>query len=88
MMTCPQCSQETHKLTIPLGGKLGCPNCNVHVSKPYNVNLGQTADKWIKNDGTVGKITVGKQWEIDNRRISRDDGVTVINHATGKEPQY
>ncbi len=53
-----------------------------------NTNLGQSADKWIGNDGKQHNMTVGKEWEINNRILSKDDGKTMINRVTGKPAQY
>ncbi len=50
--------------------------------------LNSTVDSYTSTSGKVGKITAGKDWEIKHRRISRDDGRTVINSKTGKEAQY
>lgn len=88
MFTCPLCKQEAKTLTIPLGGKLGCRSCNVKAPKVFNVNLGQTVDTYVKKDGSKGRITVGKDWEMSNRRISSEDKRIVINKATGRETQY
>ena len=88
MLDCPQCKKEVQRLSIPLGGKLGCVECNGERKVAINPNLGQTVDRYVRKDGTVGKITVGKDWEISQRRISKDDNHTVINQATGKLPQY
>lgn len=73
-------------------------SCDKHFSELYNlflksrrkvnVNLGQVIDKWVKPDGTIGKITVGKDWEIRNRTISNDDGRSVVNKVNGKPPEY
>ena len=57
--------------------------------KRSNVNLNQILDRWTHIDKKTGneikhKLSAGKDWEINNRVISRDDGVTVINRATGK----
>ena len=56
--------------------------------RPRNVNLGQTVDTYVKSDGSIGKITAGKAWEIENRTISPDDGRSVVNKKTGKPPEY
>jgi hypothetical protein len=57
-----------------------------------NVNLGQTLERWTHVDKKTGnsiahKLSAGKAWEIENRRVSQDDGVTVVNRATGKPAQ-
>lgn len=61
--------------------------------RSHNVNLGQVVDRSTHIDKKTGreithKITTGKAWEIDNRRLSQDDGFTVVNRATGKPAQY
>lgn len=53
-----------------------------------NVNLGQVVQYYKKRDGSRGRITHGKAWEIDNRTVSKQDGKTIINRRTGKEAQY
>ncbi len=60
--------------------------------KKSTVGLGQTVDSWYKIDKKTGnqtkhKLSAGKSWEIANRVISKDDGVTVVNRATGKPAQ-
>lgn len=88
-MECPICHNPTNKLVIPADGKkLGCRECVGFSKAPTNVNLGQTLDTYTKKDGTKGKITVGKNWELENRRVSMDDGRTIINQVTGKPPEY
>jgi uncharacterized Zn ribbon protein len=86
MLTCPRCNAETSKLVIPLGGKLGCPNCSEKRSTKYNANLNQTFATY--GDGNTKKLTNGKAWEIANRTVSKDDGKTIINRVTGKPTQY
>lgn len=56
--------------------------------KSKNVNLGQSSDRWTGSDGRVRNISVGKEWEINNRVLSKDDGKTMINRVTGKPAQY
>ena len=78
-------------------------SCDEHWSELYkfyltgkgrvNVNLGQTVDKWSNVDQKTGnhkhhRITVGKDWEIKNRTISKEDKNVVVNRVTGKEAQY
>lgn len=79
---------------------LACDDHSNALSQTYirrkrarNVNLGQTVDRSTHIDKKTGReithrITEGKKWEIDNRRLSQDDGVTVVNRATGKPAQY
>ena len=86
-MECPKCLKEVSKLTIPLEGKLGCVECNGTPKMNFICDLGQTVDKYPRKDGTTGRITRGKDWELSNRRIS-PDGVSVYNKATGKPTQY
>lgn len=86
--TCPKCSSETNRLVIfetPYR-YLGCSNCGVLGRKALNPNLGQTVDLYKRKDGTTGRITTGKAWEIDHRRTT-PEGV-VINSVTKKEAQY
>lgn len=61
--------------------------------KKVNVNIGSTIDRWTHVDKKTGreikhKLTQGKQWEIENRRISKDDPKVVINAVTKRESQY
>lgn len=88
---CPQCGKETKSLVIPEGGKLSGRCCAQVSAKRYNVNLGQTIEKWTNVDKKgvehKHKLTVGKDWEISNRRLA-EDGKTVINSVTNKEAQY
>ena len=86
LFDCPSCGSETPKLVIFTEPKrLGCPNCGTPKAKFVNVNLGQTVDRYIRKDGSKGRITQGKAWEIDNRVIREG---TVVNRKTGKEAQY
>lgn len=90
---CPSCKAGTNKLIIFNEPKrLGCPNCGSPKSKPINPNLGQTLDRWehVDKKGIVHKhrLSVGKDYEISNRAISRDDGKTVINSKTGRPSDY
>lgn len=62
-------------------------------ARKFSANLHQIVDKSTHRDKKTGKLishklSVGKQWEIDNRRLSPDDGATVVNRATGKPAQY
>jgi hypothetical protein len=82
-----------------MGGIMACRSCvNEHLKrdkgyKPnyFNVNLGQTVEKWThvnkQGEEKKHKLTVGKDWEINNRAIA-EDGKTVINRVTRKEAQY
>ena len=77
-------------------------SCDEHWSQLYKLyltgkkqnstSLGQTIERWTHTDKKTGrtikhKLTGGKAWEIDNRRISQDDKITVINRVTGKPAQ-
>lgn len=98
--TCHTCGQPCNKLIIPAGesgkknfedGKekapgLRCENCHTSAKNFTNVNLGQTTDVYTRRDGSKGRITYGKAWEIESRTLS-PEGV-VINKHTGKETQY
>ena len=71
-------------------------SCDEHYKELYrsflkarrkiNVNLGQTVDTYSKSDGSIGKITVGKAWEIESRTITPEG--RVVNKHTGRDPQY
>ena len=87
MFTCPSCNSETRRL-IGYENKVGCDFCGVPKKRQANCNIGQTVDRYTSRDGTPGRITVGKAWEQDQRRISKDDNFTVINRVTQKETQY
>jgi transcription elongation factor Elf1 len=90
-MNCPNCKVENvRRLIAPpdkTDGVLYCPAC-YHSTNRTNCNLGQVVDKWVDEDGKTRRVTYGKAWEIENRRISKDDGVTVVNYATGQETKY
>jgi len=87
--TCPSCERATAKLVIYTEPrKLGCPNCGTPKLSHKSVGLSDTVQNYVKYDGTMGKISRGKAWEIMNRRTSRDDNKTIINKVTGKETQY
>ncbi len=91
MFQCPNCKAEAKRLIAPsdrTDGKLFCNACYGPVKKHTNCNLGQTVDSWVKADGSRGRVTVGKKWEIEHRRINPEDKMSVINYATGKESQY
>lgn len=83
--SCPSC-WTANKLWSLKNGKFGCSSCHVPKQNFNNVNLGQTVDSYTKRDGTKGRITTGKAWEIDSRTIS-PEGV-VVNKHTGREAQY
>lgn len=88
MFDCPSCGAQTPKLVIytePVK-KLGCPNCGTPKSKAFLAGLGNTAQYYTKKDGSRGRMTVGKQWEIINRRTTPEG--QVINAKTGKDAQY
>lgn len=103
MGTCsyPECQAEG--LVVVLYAPVEVRSCDEHWPALYkhyltgkkrsNANLGQTLEKWTHVDKKSGKevthkLSVGKSWEIENRRVSQDDGVTVVNRATGKPAQY
>ena len=92
MFNCPICSNETKQLVIPPDGKLSGRCCANLGPKRVNVNLGQTVQAWthVDKQGVEHKhrLTTGKDWEISNRIVSKDDGTTVVNKTTGKEAQY
>ena len=92
MFNCPICSNETKQLVIPPDGKLSGRCCANLGPKRVNVNLGQTLQSWTHVDKKgvehKHKLTTGKNWEIENRRISMDDKTVVINKATGRETEY
>ncbi len=84
---CPNCNSKVLKLFIADGTKkLSCSSCAAPQQKSYNVNLGQTVATFTAADGTKGKLTVGKSWEIEHRRMT-PEGV-VINTRTGRPAQY
>lgn len=91
MFTCPRCQEQTKTLSIPVGGKLGCRTCNSKSPVVYNVNLGQTVDRWegVDKNGNVHKhkLTTGKAWELDQRRLT-PDGKHAYNIKTGRGTQY
>lgn len=84
---CPSCKAETNKLVIyEHPKKLGCPACGVPKSRQGLAGLGQTAQYYTKKDGSQGKITTGKKWELEHRRLTPEG--QVINSKTGKDAQY
>ena len=96
---CYRCQGETPRLyasgTKNSNGDLLCYDCLG--SKPrgqgYDYTLNQTLERWEHRSKKTGsivkhKLTKGKDWEIENRRISLDDNKTVINTKTGKPAQY
>lgn len=87
MFDCPSCGEKAARLVIYTDPKkLGCPGCGVPKPRTSLAGLGQTAQYYVKKDGSRGKITTGKKWEIEHR-TTRPDG-SVINSKTGKEAQY
>ena len=93
----PEC--QTHGLIVVLYAPREIRSCDDHWPALYkhyltgknrsNANLGQTLEKWTHVDKKTGrtikhKLSTGKNWEIENRRISQDDKKTVINRVTGK----
>lgn len=86
-MICDTCEKETTRKIAPRtsegwNGKFTCPSCYHTTAVVDHKGLGPNLHQ--KQDG----VTVGKTWEIDNRFISRDDGVTVLNRKTGQKAQY
>lgn len=71
-------------------------SCDEHYNELYrsflkqrrkrNVNLHQLVDRWVKPDGSIGKITAGKASEIENRTITPEG--EVINKQSKKPAQY
>lgn len=91
MFNCPSCGVETRKLIAPskdVSGKVCCEACYRPIKKFTNCNLGQTLDKWTGPKGETHRVTTGKRWEMEQRRVSKADNFTVINKATGKLPEY
>lgn len=97
----PECSVDGP--IVVLYAPVEIRSCDAHWSEMYsryltgkkkpNVNLGQTMEKWTHVDKKTGrtinhKLSVGKSWEIENRRVSQDDGKTAINRITGKPAEY
>lgn len=84
---CPSCGAKASRLIIyNEPKKLGCPSCGVPKTRATNVNLNQTAQYYTKKDGSRGRMTTGKAWEIEHRSLSPEG--QVINSKTGKEAQY
>lgn len=84
---CPSCGVKAARLIIfENPRKLGCDSCGTPKRPATNVNLGQTANYYVKKDGSRGRMTVGKAWEIEHRSLSPDG--RVINSKTGKEAQF
>lgn len=85
MFICRKCGKETNRLKADY--KLQdavCPDCFTGEDcVQYGLNLHDS----LINDGKT-RLTKGKASEIDCRRLSKDDGVTVINYKTGRETQY
>ena len=99
MLHCDHCNQDVQRKFIPEnGGIYGCRSCvDAFMGRKYrpqaNVNLGQTVQSWTHIDKKSGnevkhRLTVGKNWEISQRTISKDDGMTVVNRTTGKPTEY
>lgn len=85
---CPTCKAETNKLIYPRDVEnTVCPNC-YECRNMSNPNLHQTADSWVDAKGIKHRMTTGKQWEIDNRTLSKDGDMRVINRWTGKNAEY
>lgn len=70
-------------------------SCDAHWHKAYawlrnrksaSTSLGQTVQYYQKKNGSRGKITGGKKWEIEHRKMGPDG--FVINEKTGKAAQY
>lgn len=91
------CSICGNKATIPVRYApeeiWSCDDCwstayskLLKAKKQYPCDLGSVVDKYPRKDGSVGKITKGKAWEIDNRRTMPDG--SIVNQKTGREAQY
>lgn len=91
LLECPICRTEVKQLVIPPDGKkYGCRSCvyeGASRGKSYNVNLGQTSDKWRGSDGKLHRITVGKQIEIEGRRLT-PEGKMISKDNGNKEARY
>lgn len=102
MGTCsyPECQAEG--LVVVLYAPVEVRSCDEHWPALYKryltgkkrstAGLGQTVDSWTHVDKKTGrtikhKISTGKSWEIANRVLSKDDGVTAVNRVTGKPAQ-
>lgn len=85
--TCRTCKAPTNKVIYAVGlPETVCPSC-YQMNPRHNVNLHQTADAWVGPNGKKHRMSVGKQSEIDHRRLAEDNW-TVINSESGKEAQY
>ena len=87
MFECPICHKDCNQLVIPPEGKLSCRACVSVGRKRYNVNLGQVVDTYTRKDGSTGKITVGKQIEIESR-VTTPDGRVISKDNGGREARY
>lgn len=78
-------------------------SCDEHYKQLYSncvknkrfslCDLGQTTDRWTHTDKKTGRVikhrlTRGKDVEIRDRVISKEDPKVVLNGRTGKETQY
>jgi len=84
---CPSCGCATSRLIIFNDPKrLGCDSCGIPKARHSNVNLGQIASYYVKRDGSTGKMTTGKRWEIEHRMTTPEGNV--INSKTKRDTQY
>lgn len=61
-------------------------NLVLRSKKKFICDLHNPVDKYVRKDGSTGKITKGKAWEIDNRVVGKEG--KVINRLTKRETQY
>ena len=93
-MNCSLCGNEANIVVVYSPEEIwSCDRDYKELAKVYlrdnsRARLNKTIESYTRKDGTKGKITSGKAWEIENRRVSRDDGKSVINAKTGKPAQY
>ncbi len=90
----PDCADEANIVICYSPQYVG--SCDHHYDELYkkflkqrrnrNVNLHQLVDRWVKPDGSIGKITTGKASEIENRTITPEG--EVINKQSKKPAQY
>ena len=94
---CYACQGETPRLYASgcKDGMLLCYDCLGHIPRGQgpDYTLNQSLETWTHRNKRSGKLinhklTKGKAFEIENRRISLDDGYSVINVKTGKPAQY
>lgn len=96
-MKCSYCEvdKEHPEVFVVLYAPIEIKTCNscwpvayldLKSKKRFVCDLNSSVDTYTRKDGSKGKITKGKAWEIENRKTSPEG--QIVNRKTGKPTQY